>query len=89
MYFRLIDTEVKIWNNYEIITPCNLINSFKIVGISIKLNGSEQHLVKKNDEIWDEIILQNDVILSEDDINTNVEDVLNNNNFAKKKEKMS
>ena len=43
--------------------------------------------MKKNDEICEEIILQNDVILSEDDINTNVEDVLNNNNFAKKKRK--
>ena len=43
--------------------------------------------MKKNDEICDEIILPNDVILSMDDKNTNAEDVLNNNNFAKKKEK--
>ena len=72
MYFRLIDTDIKIQNNYEIITPCNIINSFKITGISINLNGSEQHLLKKNDEINEEIILPNDVILSEDDIYTNV-----------------
>ena len=45
--------------------------------------------MKKNDEICEEITLQNDVILSEDDINTNAEDVLNNNNFTKKKKKMS
>ena len=87
MYFMLIDEVVKIWNNDEIIKPCNTINSFKITGISINLNGSEQHLVKKNDEICEEIILLNDVILSLDDKNTNAEDVLNNNNFAKKKEK--
>ena len=41
--------------------------------------------MKKNDEICEEIILPNDVILSMDDKNTNAEDVLNNNNFAKKK----
>ena len=72
MYFMLIDEVVKIWNNDEIIKPCNTINSFKITGISINLNGSEQHLLKKNDEINEEIILPNDVILSEDDIYTNV-----------------
>ena len=47
MYFMLIDVVVKIWNNDEIIKPYNTINSFKITGISIHLNGSEQHLVKK------------------------------------------
>jgi len=41
-------------------------------GISINLNGSEQHLLKKNDEINEEIILPNDVILREDDIYINV-----------------
>ena len=62
MYFMLIDAIVKIWNNDEIITPCNIINSFKITQISINLNGSEQHLLKKTDEINEEIILPNDVI---------------------------
>jgi len=68
----LIDAKVKIWNNDEIIKPCNTINSFKITGISINLNGSEQHLLKKNDEINEEIILPSDVILREDDIYINV-----------------
>ena len=44
-------------------------------------------MLKKNDEINEEIILPNDVILSEDDKNTNAEDVLNINDFAKIKEK--
>ena len=59
---EIIDAKVKIWNNDEIITPCNIINSFKITQISINLNGSEQHLLKKTDEINEEIILPNDVI---------------------------
>ena len=39
-------------------------------------------MVKKNDEIWQEIILPNDVILNEDEMN-NIQINMNNNNLFK------
>ena len=44
---EIIDAVVKIWNDDGIITSSNVIKSFKTTGISINLDGSEQHMVKK------------------------------------------
>lgn len=79
---EIIDTVVQIQFDEKIITPNNIIKSFETTGISINLDGSEQHMVKKNDEIWQEIILPNDVILNEDEMN-NIQINMNNNNLFK------
>ena len=66
---EIIDAVAQIWNDDKIITINNIRTSFKTTGISINLDGSEQHLIKKNNEIWEEIIFPNDVILNDDEIN--------------------
>ena len=40
----------------DIISQNNIITSFKCTDISVKLDERDQHLVKKNDEVCDEII---------------------------------
>ena len=61
----------------------NIINSFKSTGISINLDGSEQHLVHKHAELCDEIIIPNDVILEPNEIDI-AENIGNNLNLIKK-----
>jgi len=73
---------VGILYNDALIKPNNIITSFKCTGISINLNGSEQELVHKHDEICDEIIILNDVILNSNVISI-VENIYNNLNLKK------
>ena len=63
-------------------TPSNIINSFKSTGISINLDGSEQHLVHKHAELCDEIIIPNDVIFEHNEIDI-AENIGNNLNLIK------
>ena len=64
-----IDAVVQIWYNEKGITSETIINSFKTTGISVNLEGSGQNLIKKNENLYDEIILTNDVILNNQDLN--------------------
>ena len=55
-----------IWFNENYITKEQIIKSFKITGISSNLDGSENILIKHNEEIGDEIIVPNDVLQEKD-----------------------
>ena len=55
---------VQIWYNEKGITSDTIIYSFKTTGITVNMDGSEQNLVKKNEDICDELILPYDVILN-------------------------
>ena len=46
-YYDIIDAIVSLWYNEDKIQKNNIIRSFKITGISIKLDGTENYLVKK------------------------------------------
>ena len=78
----IINAVVDIWYNNTTIKQCNIINSFKSTGISINLDGSEQHLVHKHAELCDEIIIPNDVILEPNQIDI-AENIGNNLNLIK------
>lgn len=58
----IINAIEEIWFNEKYITKEQIIKSFKITGISSYLDGSENHLIKHNIEIGDEIIVPNDII---------------------------
>ena len=60
-YYEIIDANVNLWYDETKIKTDMIKNSFKITGISIKLDGSENHLVKKYDEISEEIIFPEDI----------------------------
>lgn len=64
--FEIIDAIVSIWYNESSITKEIIIKSFKITGISINLNGSENHLVKKYDDLSEEIIAPDDALKEEE-----------------------
>lgn len=72
----IINAVVNIWYNDDLISRKNIISSFKCTGISVKLDGTEQNLIKKYDEVCDEIILPSDVILNDDFI-TEAENIYN------------
>lgn len=61
---EIIDTVVNVCYNDSLITKEIIGNSFKLNGILIKLDESEQNLVVKYDEICDQIILPEDVPLN-------------------------
>ena len=60
------------------ITIETIEKSFKVTGISIKLDGTENHLVKKNEEFSDEIIEPDNLI--------NEEEYFDLENFNKKED---
>ena len=62
----IINEIVNLWYNHDLISPKNIISSFKCTGISVKLDGSELNLIKKYDDVCDEIILPSDVKLNDD-----------------------
>ena len=70
----IINDVVNPWYNDDLISQKNIISSFKCTGISVKLDGTEQNLIKKYDDVCDEIILPLDVILNDDFI-TEVENI--------------
>ena len=61
----IINAIEEIWFNEKYITKEQIIKSFKITGIFSNLEGSENHLIKHNIEIGDEIIVPNDIIKEE------------------------
>jgi len=79
---NIINAVVDIWYNDTLIKQSNIITSFKCTGISIKLDGSEQELVHKHNEICDEIIIPNDVVLNSNEISM-VENIFYNLNLKK------
>jgi hypothetical protein len=62
----IINAVVNLWYNDDLISWKNIISSFKCTGISVKLDGTEQNLIKKYDDVCNEIILPSDVILNDD-----------------------
>ena len=60
----IIDAVDQIWYNGKGITSDTIINSFKTTRISFNLDDSEQNLIKKNEDICDDIIFPNDIILN-------------------------
>ena len=70
----IINAVVNLWYNDDLISQKNIISSFKCTGISVKLDGTEQNLIKKYDDVCVEIILPSDVILNDDFI-TEVENI--------------
>ena len=62
----IINAIEDIWFNENYITKEQIIKSFKITGISSNLDGSENHLIKHNEEIGDEIIVPNQILQEED-----------------------
>ena len=60
--YEIIDAIVRLWYDDTKITVDIIKNSFKITGISINLDGTENHLVKKNDEVSEEIIVPEEFI---------------------------
>jgi hypothetical protein len=62
----IINAVVNLWYNDDLISWKNIISSFKCTGISVKLDGTEQNLIKKYDDVCNEIILPSDVILNVD-----------------------
>ena len=78
----IINAVVNIWYNDALIKRSIIITSFKCTGISIQLDGSEQELVHKHDELCDEIIIPNDVIFNSNEISM-AENISNNLNLKK------
>lgn len=62
----IINAVFNLWYNVDLISRKNIISSFKFTVISVKLDGTEQNLIKKYDDFCDEIILPSDVILNDD-----------------------
>ena len=52
--FDIIDAIVSLWYNEDKIQKNNIIRSFKITGISINLDRTENYLVKKNSELCED-----------------------------------
>ena len=65
-YNDIIETIVNIWYDEKIITQNEIIKSFKVTGISNKLDGSENNMVIKNDELCDTIIDPETIIKNKD-----------------------
>ena len=62
----IINAVVELWNDDTKITKESIIKSFKVTGISVNLDGSEDNLIIHHDEICDEIISPLDVNINEE-----------------------
>ena len=82
--YEIIDAIVSLWYDETKITVDIIKNSFKITGISINLDGSENYLVKKNDEVSVEIIVPDEFLEDNED-----EKIENNDKKEKLKKEIS
>lgn len=78
---EIIDAIISIWYNDKDFNPEKIQKSFKVTVISTKLDGSEQNLVAKHEEISEEVINPKDVIIDDKDF-FNVSNELSNNNIS-------
>ena len=58
-----------IWYNDSIFPKENIVKSFKIIGISSSLDGTEDNQIIHHYEICDEIISPSEININDDDLN--------------------
>lgn len=68
--YDVIDAVNHLLYDDNIITEDIISKSFKTTGISVMLDGSKNYMIKKNEEICEEIIIPSDFI---DDLENNDE----------------
>ena len=64
---ELLEAIYNIWYDENIISKKMIYHSFKITGISINMDGSENHLVHINENLITKIPVPNDIIDKEDE----------------------
>ena len=71
----IIDAVVDIWYDNLKISTESIIKSFKVIGISTKLDGSEDNLIIHHPEIWDEIVSPSEININDEEFNRILEKV--------------
>ena len=80
--FDIINGVYKIWYDKEFINDKMIIDSLKITGISVSLDGSENHLIKYHRELSDEIYIPSELLAESSKIINDYElDYANNHKF--------
>ena len=77
--FDIINCVYKIWYDKEFINDKMIIDSFKITGISVSLDGSENHLIKYHSELSDEIYIPSELLAESNKIINDYELEMDNN----------
>ena len=77
--FDIINAVYKIWYDKEFINYKMIIDSFKITGISVSLDGSENHLIKYHKELSDEIYIPSELLYKSNKIINDYELEMDNN----------
>ena len=85
---EILDSIINIWYNDNDFTREKVQNSFKVTGISTNLDGSEQNLIAKHEELSEEVIIPNDVILNADDLSIYSTESSNDNIFREHQSKL-
>lgn len=84
---NIIDQILSIWNDDKLIKKEMIINSFKYMGISNNLDGSEDHLVKWSDEVLTSEEMNNRIDKSDD--LSDEDEIQNQNNCIFEKPKVN